>query len=151
MKISEYLREDCCIVGLAATDKDGAIREIAQKTSVSGKVINVDKFVADILERESLGSTGIGQNIAIPHARTDAVSGFVIGFGQSKGGVDFKSLDDQRVNLIFLMGADPRELNFYLRALAELSKLLMNKAFRQALMAIDSPTQAIDVIKKFEG
>jgi len=151
MKVSEYLREDCCVIGLAAKDKEGAIGEIAKKLGVSGKVINVDKFIADILERESLGSTGIGNNIGIPHARTDAVSGFVIGFGQSKEGVDFKSLDDQRVNLIFLMGADPKELNFYLRALAELSKLLMNKTFRQALMEAKTPSDVIAIIRQFEN
>jgi len=150
MKISDYLSEDCCVIGMSAQDKQGAIREIAQKTVAGGKVVDVDKFVSDILEREALGSTGIGQNIAIPHARTDAVKGFVIGFGQSKTGVDFKSLDDQRVNLIFLMGADPKELNFYLRALAELSKLLMNKSFRQALMQAETPSAAIEVIKQFE-
>jgi len=151
MKVSEYLREDCCVMGLQADDKDGAIREIAQKVAAAGKVTDVEKFIGDILERESLGSTGIGNNIGIPHARTDAVDGFVIGFGQSRTGVDFKSLDDQRVNLIFLMGADPKELNFYLRALAELSKLLMNKTFRQALMEAQTPAQAIAVIKQFEG
>ena len=151
MKISEYLCEDCCIMGLQSKDKDGAIREIAQKVSSTGKVLDVEKFIGDVLERESLGSTGIGNNIGIPHARTEAVNGFVIGFGQSKTGVDFKSLDDQRVNLIFLMGADPKELNFYLRALAELSKMLMNKTFRQALMEAHSSAEAIAVIKQFEG
>jgi len=151
MKVSEYLREDCCVIGLAAKDKEGAISEIAKKLAVSGKIVNVEKFIADILERESLGSTGIGNNIGIPHARTDAVNGFVIGFGQSKEGVDFKSLDDQRVNLIFLMGADPKELNFYLRALAELSKLLMNKTFRQALMEAKTATDVMNTIKQFES
>ena len=75
----------------------------------------------------------------------------MIGFGQSANGVDFKSLDDQRVNLIFLMGADPKELNFYLRALAELSKLLMNKTFRQALMEAKTAAEVITIVKQFEN
>ncbi len=151
MKVSDYLSENCCLISLAARDKEGAIREIAQRIYASGKVTDIEKFIGDALERESLGSTGIGNNIAIPHARTDAVKGFVIGFGRSKEGVDFKALDDQRVNLIFLMGADPRELNFYLRALAELSKLLMNKAFRQALLEVNTPADVVSVVRQFEG
>ena len=151
MKISDYLSENCCVMGLKAKDKDSAIREIACQLAADGKVADAEKFISDILERESLGSTGIGNNIGIPHARTAAVNGFVIGFGQSKEGVEFKSLDDQRVNLIFLMGADPKELNFYLRALAELSKLLMNKTFRQALIDANTAADVVSIVKQFES
>ena len=95
--------------------KEGAIKEIAESLNSARKLVDKDKFIADVLEREELGSTGIGSNVGIPHARTGAVKGFVIGFGKSKEGIEFKSLDGEKVNLVFLMGADPGELNLYLR------------------------------------
>lgn len=150
MRVSNYLKEKFCFMALKAQNKDEAIREIASSLDLSGKVIDQEKFVNDILERESLGSTGIGHNVAVPHARTPAVKGFVIGFGRSGLGIDFKALDEEKVNFIFLMGADPSELNLYLRILAELSKLLMNNSFRQALISASCAKEVIAIIKKFE-
>lgn len=150
MLVSNYLKENFCILDLKSSDKSGVIKEIAESLSSTDKLLNKEQFIQDVLERENLGSTGIGSNVAIPHARTTAVKGFVVGFGRSKSGIDFKSLDGEKVNLIFLMGADPGELNLYLRILAELSKLLMNSSFRQALLADDTEREVIDTIRKFE-
>lgn len=150
MFVSEYLKEKFCIMDLQADNKEGAVKEITQKLVDSGKLIDPKKFISDVLERESLGSTGIGNNVGIPHARTDAVKGFIIGFGKSNAGLEFKSLDGEKVNLIFLMGADPGELNLYLRILAELSKLLMNNNFRQELIAAKTEADIISIVKKFE-
>ena len=150
MIVSDYIKEKFCIMDLQSQDKEGAIKEVAQVLDGAGKVVDKEKFIADVLEREELGSTGIGNNVAIPHARTDAVKGFIMGFGRSMSGIEFNSLDGAKVNLVFLMGADPSELNLYLRILAELSKLLMDTAFRQALIAAQSPEDVIATIKKFE-
>ncbi len=150
MKVSDYLEQDCCVMDLKAQDKEGAIGEIVEVLTSRGKVAKEDKFIKDVLERESLGSTGIGNNVAIPHARTSAVRELVIGFGRSKAGIEFKALDGEPVKLIFLMGADPQDLNLYLRILAELSKLLMNSSFRQELLAASKKGELIDIIKKFE-
>jgi fructose-specific phosphotransferase system IIA component len=150
MKVSKYLKENDCVMDLNADTKEKAIREIAVQLSTVNKGLDSDKFVEDILEREGLGSTGIGHNIAIPHARTDSVSGFVIGFGKSIEGIDFKSIDGKKVHLIFLMGASPKDLNFYLRLLAELSKLFMNPSFRRELMLAQTAQEVIAAITKFE-
>lgn len=150
MSVSNYLKVKFCVMDLDSQDKESAIREIAGKLSEEGKLLNKDKFITDVLERESLGSTGIGNNVAIPHARTDSVRGFVIGFGRSKSGIEFNALDGDKVNLIFLMGADPGELNLYLRILAELSKLLMNNNFRQGLISASNAQEVVDTINKFE-
>jgi PTS system fructose-specific IIC component len=151
MRISDYLKKEFCIMELASATKHDAIKEIADLLKASGQVKDAGRFVADILERESLGSTGIGNKIAIPHSRTDAVNGFVIGFGRSANGIDFKALDGDRVNLIFLMGANPGELNLYLRLLAELSRFLMENSFRKALVSATTPEEIIDIFKRFEG
>lgn len=150
MKISDHLQKSHCIMDLQADKKEDVISELAQVLTASGKIVDKDKFIADILERESLGSTGIGNNVAIPHSRTDAVNGFVIGFGRSINGVDFNALDGEKVNLIFLMGANPNELNLYLRLLAELSKLLMEGIFRRELLNAKSHEEVIEIFKKFE-
>ncbi len=150
MIVSNYLKEECCLMEIKAQDKKGVIKEIAGKLSASGKVNDEEKFTNDVIEREGLGSTGIGKNVAIPHARTAAVKGFVIGFGKSSQGVDFSALDGEKVNLVFLMGADPGELNLYLRILAELSKLLMNSSFRESLIAAKDPKEVVSIVKKFE-
>lgn len=150
MKVSDYLRDNCCIMDLKSTGKEDAIKEIAQSLSQAGNVKKFDDFVAAVLEREKLGSTGIGHHIAIPHARTASVSGFVIGFGKSSEGVEFNAIDGQKVHIIFLMGTGPDELNTYLRLLAELSKLIMNASFRDQLTRAGSPAEVIKVIKDFE-
>lgn len=150
MKVSDYLNERFCVMELTSQDKEGAISEITDALVPSGKIIDAKKFVKDVLKRENLGSTGIGYSVAIPHARTDKVKGLVIGFGRSKTGVEFKSLDGQPVNFIFLMGTDPEGLNHYLRILAELSKLLMSVSFRHELFAVESAAEVIGVIKRFE-
>lgn len=150
MFVSDYLKDKFCVMDLQAKSREEAVKEIALKLNESGRVVDKEKFIKDVLERENLGSTGIGNKVGIPHARTDAVKGFVVGFGKSRAGIDFKALDGEKVNLVFLMGADPAELNLYLRILAELSKLLMNAAFRQALVSATSEKEVIDTVKKFE-
>ncbi|MBN3040820.1 MAG: PTS sugar transporter subunit IIA [Candidatus Omnitrophica bacterium] len=150
MLVSQYLKEKFCILELGSDTKEGAVREIADKLESTNKITNKEKFIDDVLEREHLGSTGIGNSIGIPHARTDSVKGFVMGFGRSSKGIEFKALDGVRVKLIFLMGADPGELNLYLRILAELSKLLMDQSFRDALLSASSEAEIIKILKKFD-
>ena len=135
---------------IVSTEKQGAIIELSDLLADCGKISDKESFTKDVLEREDLGSTGIGNNVGIPHARTSSVKGFVIAFGRSDAGIEFKALDAQPVKLVFLMGTDPSELNLYLRILAELSKLLMNVSFRQELLIASDAQAVIDVIKKFE-
>ena len=151
MKISEHLKASLCVMDLQAKAKAETIEELASVLNAAGKVLDQKKFVADILEREALGSTGIGHGVAIPHSRTESVNGFLIAFGKSMPGVEFQSLDGEKVNLVFLMGANPKELNLYLRLLAELSKLLMHSPFRQELSLAKTPEEVIEIFKKFEA
>ncbi len=147
--IFNYLRKENCILDLRSATKEGAIKELARCLSqCGGEVVDRDIFVKEILKRETLGSTGIGFHLAIPHARTKAVNGFVIAVGRSKKGIDFDAVDKEKVHLIFLMGANPRELNQYLRLLAQLSRLIMDKSFRKKIMEAGTPEE---VIRGFQG
>ncbi|MCF7872842.1 MAG: PTS sugar transporter subunit IIA [Candidatus Omnitrophica bacterium] len=151
MAVSSILRKECCILDLEATNKKNAISEIGEKLKTTKKIKNYPQFIKDVLAREKLGSTGIGNRIAIPHARTNSVKDIVIGFGKTKSGIDFNALDGEKVNLIFLMGANTKQLNLYLRILAEISKLLMNEGFRQTLLEAKDAGKIIDTIKHFEN
>lgn len=151
MAVSSILRKDCCILELKGKNKKDVVCEIGEKLKKTKKIKNHQQFLNDVLKREKLGSTGIGNKIAIPHARTDSVKDIVIGFGKTKDGIDFKALDGEKVNLIFLMGANPKQLNLYLRILAEISKLLMNEGFRQSLSEAKDANTIIQTIKHFES
>lgn len=151
MKISEYLKKEFCIMDLKSVTRDDAIREIAALLARSGKIRDEARFIADILEREKLGSTGIGNKVAIPHSPTESVDEFVIVFARSRQGIDFHSIDGDAVNLIFLMGTNPQELNLYLKLLAKLSKLLIEGSFRRELLSVATAEEAVATFTRFEA
>jgi fructose PTS system EIIBC or EIIC component len=150
MKLTDFLRPEFCVVDLKASNKEAAIRELASVLLPSGKINDKEDFIKHILERERLGSTGIGNRVAIPHAPTQSVSDLVVAFGRSVNGLDFQSLDGDEVNLIFLLGTNPDNLGIYLKFLAGLSRLLSNRQFREEFMAANSPPAIIEVLKKHE-
>ncbi|MFX1558173.1 MAG: PTS sugar transporter subunit IIA [Promethearchaeota archaeon] len=151
IRISDYLREDRILLDLKATNKTEAIQELVNLLKGSKEVINSEIFLKDIMERESLNTSGIRDQIAIPHARTDTVKSFVIVFGRSAEGIDFGALDDKPAKLIFLMGKPKkRRLKKYLTILSHLAKLLHKESFREALLKASSPKEVIDEFKKAE-
>ena len=150
MRLTDFLRPEFCLMDLKAVNKEAAIKELASVLLPSGKVNDKEDFIKHIMDRERLGSTGIGNHVAIPHAPTQSVNGLVVAFGRSIGGIDFQSLDGDEVNLIFLLGTNPQELGTYLKFLATLSRLLNNRQFREEFMTADSPAALIEVLKKHE-
>ncbi len=150
-RISEYLQKDACLMDLKATTKEQAIRELSAHMVRIGLVNDEQLFIHDLMEREKLGSTGIGHKVAIPHAPTQAVDGFVIGFARSSAGVDFAAMDGDEVNLIFAMGTNPQALSLYLQLLSQLSKLLRIESFRNDLIhTVKTADEVINLFKKFE-
>jgi PTS system fructose-specific IIA component/PTS system nitrogen regulatory IIA component len=135
---------------MKARSKDDAIRELADVLKAQGKVIDEEDFVKHVMEREKLGSTGIGNRVAIPHCPTKSVTGVVMAFGRSDQGIDFQSFDGHEVNNIFLMGTNPEDLNVYLKLLASLAKLLNDRIFRQEFAAASTADELIAVFKKHE-
>jgi len=150
MRISDYLKKEFCIMDLKASTKEEAIKELASVLKPSGKIKDLDDFIKHILEREALGSTGIGNRVAIPHSPTESVEGLVVAFGCSLRGIDFQSIDGDEVNFIFLMGTAPSDLNIYLKLLATLSRLLNDRLFREEFVLVDTPGEVIDLFKKHE-
>ncbi len=150
MKITDFLKEDCVIIGLKNRSKEGAINELLTLLEERGYIRNKKNIFETIMEREKLGSTGIGQGIAIPHAKTDQIDNLVGALGISKHGVDFDSLDGEFVYIIFLVLAPTESIGNHLKALAKIARLLKDKVFRNALRNSKDAKEAIKTIMEDE-
>ncbi len=148
MKITEYLVPEAIIPSLRSSDKEGAIKEIVEALARAGLVKNVDQTVGALLEREKLGSTGIGQNIAVPHAKSEEVKNLVLGVGISEKGVDFDALDGDLVNIIFLVIAPVDATGLHLKVLARIARLLKDKVFRNSLRNCKTVEKIYETIKE---
>ncbi|MEU0410340.1 fructose-specific PTS transporter subunit EIIC [Streptomyces griseorubiginosus] len=133
--LSGYLTEHTVKVALDARGKEAAIREMAELLARTGKVADVDELVATALRREEQGTTGLGEEIAIPHAKTDAVTAPVVGFARSAEGVEWGSLDGTKARLVFMISVPEAAAgDEHLRILALLSRKLMDPGFRERLL-----------------
>ncbi|MFB9761604.1 PTS fructose transporter subunit IIABC [Ectobacillus funiculus] len=133
MKITELLTSSTVILNLQAKTKAAAIDELVNKLNEAGKLTDKAKFKEAILAREAQSTTGIGEGIAIPHAKTSAVKVPAIAFGRSKEGVDYEALDGQPSHLFFMIAAPEGANNAHLETLSRLSSMLMNPAFRSKI------------------
>lgn len=141
MKIADYLRDDLIFLDIDASDKEEAIVKTIQAMSDKGVLKDVTKFLKEVIDREALGSTAIGEGVAFPHARTQYVNGIVIAFSRLKNGVNFDAADNKPVRLIFLMGTPIQKVSEYLKVLAELSKQLRIERVRKTLLEASDPLQ----------
>lgn len=136
MKILDILTsEELVAPNLAGADKTAVLRELAQHLARSHGGIDADRLVDVLWERERLGSTAIGDGIAIPHGKLPGLSGVIGAFGRHPAGVDFESLDGSPTHLFFLLVAPEDSVGQHLKALARVSRLLKDRAFRERLLA----------------
>ena len=135
MKITSILSEDSLIPDLKAKNKTDVVRELAETVSRAETSIGVTELVQILLEREKLGSTGIGSGVAIPHGKIPNLDHIVAAFGRSKSGIDFDSQDGEPAHLFFVLVAPENTAGLHLKALAKLSRLLKDPHFRDKLMA----------------
>ncbi|MBP7055809.1 MAG: PTS sugar transporter subunit IIA [Candidatus Omnitrophica bacterium] len=133
MKIMDFLNKKAITANLKATDKEGVIRELVDLLAAADEIKNKEDLVKSLLTRESLGSTGIGQGIGIPHAKSSNVKSLVAAFGLSQKGVNFDSLDGEPVYIFFLLIAPEESAGPHLKALARISRMLKDKYFRELL------------------
>ncbi|KMS67789.1 PTS fructose transporter subunit IIC [Streptomyces viridochromogenes] len=149
--LSGYLTEQTVKVELDATDKESAIREMAGLLAGTGKVTDVDELVATALRREAQGTTGLGEEIAIPHAKTDAVTAPIVGFARSAPGVEWGSLDGTKARLVFMIAVPEAAAgDEHLRILALLSRKLMDAGFRERLLAAGGERAVLGVLGEIE-
>ncbi|SDM85031.1 PTS system, fructose-specific IIC component [Streptomyces sp. cf386] len=147
--LSGYLTEPTVKVELDAADKESAIRELAGLLARTGKVADVDELVATALRREAQGTTGLGEEIAIPHAKTDAVTAPVVGFARSAEGVEWGSLDGTKARLVFMIAVPEAAAgDEHLRILALLSRKLMDPGFRERLLTAGDESAVLGVLSE---
>lgn len=130
----EELVKNAPMVELKAKSKDEALKELAEVFRNEPKVLNVDRFIQAIFEREKVISTGIGIGVAVPHVKIPEVKDFVLAFGRHHGGLDFDSLDDQPVHLVAMIGASDSQAGEFLKMLAQLVQTFRAKDVRRRLL-----------------
>ena len=143
MKIQDVLNKNVMLFDLQATDKEGVINEMIQSLVDNGVVTDFDTFKAGIMNREAQTSTGLGDGIAMPHSKNEAVKEATVLFAKSNKGVDYASLDGQPTDLFFMIAAPEGANDTHLAALAELSKYLMKPGFADKLRQASTPDQVI--------
>ncbi len=134
MKIADILDEAAVVQDLHSATKKGVLEELSHVLVQEGKIPDQDKVVEVLLEREKLGSTGIGDGIAIPHGKMKGIEELVASFGRSIQGVNFESVDNKPAHLFFLLVTPENSAGVHLKALARISRLLKDPSFRNRLM-----------------
>ncbi|AIK37391.1 MULTISPECIES: PTS fructose transporter subunit IIABC [Bacillus] len=151
MKITELLKRDTVIMDLTASAKEAVIDELVEKLEKAGRLNSQEEFKEAILQREMQSTTGIGEGIAIPHAKTKAVKQPAICFGRSVSGVNYESLDGQPAHLFFMIAASEGANNTHLETLSRLSTLLMDEGFRKQLLEAKSEEELLHLFDEKEN
>ena len=137
MRIAEFLREDLVFPDLAASDKAGILGELCAGLARAHPSLNASQLTETLLEREKLGSTGIGEGVAIPHGKLSGVPGLLAAFGRKRAGVDFAAIDGKPTFLFFVLFAPDNSAGLHLKALARISRLFKQPQFRQAILSAE--------------
>ena len=151
MKIQDLLKKDVMLLDLQATSKEAVIDEMITSLVDKGYVTDFEVFKTGILNREAQTTTGLGDGIAMPHAKNAAVKEATVLFAKSNKGVDYASLDGQPTDLFFMIAAPEGANDTHLAALAELSKYLMKPGFADKLRSVSSPEEVIAVFDEAEA
>ncbi|MBQ3437363.1 MAG: PTS sugar transporter subunit IIA [Fusobacterium sp.] len=151
VKITDYISENLISLDLKSKSRDEVLVELSKLLECSENITeeNNDIYKA-LIDREKLGSTGIGKGVAIPHAKTEKASKLTVAFGVSKKGIDFKSLDDENVNLFFVFASPNKDSHIYLKVLARISRLIREEEFRERLYNCKTAEEVIRCIEEKE-
>ncbi len=148
MKIMDILNKDCIIPELRSKNKREVLEELTGALLNCKANLDKEALVAVLLERERLGSTGIGDGIAIPHGKVQDLDELVLSFGRSTEGIEFDSMDGRPTHLFFLLIAPENSAGIHLRALAKISRLLKSGQFRQRLLEAETSEALFQVIQE---
>lgn len=146
MKILEVLAKEAILEDLKGTDKKSILEELVGPVSkISG--VSDDLLVKVLMDREQLGSTGIGGGVGIPHGKLKDLEALVLGFGLSRNGVDFESMDGKPTHIFFLLLTPENSTGLHLKLLARISRLLKNESFREKLLNAVDREEIFNVIE----
>jgi PTS system nitrogen regulatory IIA component len=151
MKITEILTPEMVIPELSGGTKNEVLSELAQRLCSAHREIAFDRLLAVLNERERLGSTAIGDGIAIPHGKIRGITQILGAFGRSTRGLDFDSLDGNPTHLFFLLIAPEESTSLHLKALARVSRLFKDGSFRQHLLEAPDEVELYRLLKEEDG
>ena len=146
MKIDDILKKDSIIANLAGANKGEILREITDFLQKQGLIKDKETLLNTLMEREKLGSTGIGENVAIPHGKSDELSQIITVFGRSLQGVDFESLDQKPVHFVCMVIAPSNSTGQHLKALARISRLFKNQDLREGILELQDANQIYSLL-----
>jgi PTS system nitrogen regulatory IIA component len=146
MNIADVLHKDAIVVNLTASDKKGVLEELSGPVArITG--IDRDDLVRVLIDRERLGSTGIGDGVGIPHGKLRDLDHLILGFGLSQEGVDFDSMDKRPTHIFFLLVTPENSTGPHLKLLAKIAKILKNNQFKERLMKASDQEEIFALIK----
>ncbi len=148
MRIQDIIPPEAVVDGLRAETKEGVLRELSEAVCRRLPALSPDRLTAILMDREGLGSTGIGEGVAIPHGKIPGIDRLVAVFGRSPGGVQFASLDGKPARLFFLILAPENSAGMHLKALARISRLLKDQRFRGRLLAAEGAKGLSQVLQE---
>lgn len=148
--LCELVQEGLIITELRSKHKDEVLEEMGNLFGRAGIVNDLNQLLKTIKQREEIESTGIGEGVAIPHARSNAVKQLTVAFGRSEEGVEFESLDGKPVHLIFMIVAPDNVHREYLQAVAKIARLLRIRDLKQRLRQAKSEEEVLGVIREFD-
>ena len=151
MRISDILTEDLIVTGLEGDSKDDIIEKMVDLVGTSPKVLDIDKVRKAIFERERIMSTGVGNGFAIPHGKTDAVSDIVAAFAVTEEEIDYDSLDEKPVRLVFLLVGKDNLVGPHIKLLSRISRLMNKEEFRKQLLTLETPKEILDLFRQEEA
>lgn len=153
MKFSDFVCREAVLGSLDAFDKEGAIREMTKSLVNAGQIAEQDyeNIIKALLKREELGSTGIGRGIAVPHTKHPSVERLIGTVAVSSEGVDFNSLDGEKVQLLFLLISPPDRPSDHLRALENVSRQLRNETFCRFLKQAGSSEEILQLLDEADN
>lgn len=148
MKIQDIVSPEAIVDDLRAESKEGVLRELSEVIANIVPKLSADSLAAILMERESLGSTGIGDGVAIPHGKVGGIEHLVAAFGRSRNGVQFQSLDGKPAHLFFLIVAPEYSAGMHLKALARISRLLKDERFRRSLLDAEDADELRRILRE---
>ena len=146
MKITDILKKEHIIPDLSFIDKESVLGEFSEFLAKKGAIEDKEALLVALLKREKLGSTGIGENVAIPHAKLDNLNAIITLFARSEKGVEFESLDKKPVHFICLVVAPTNSTGLHLKALARISRLLKSQPLRDAILKVKQVNQIYSLL-----
>lgn len=151
MKISDILTEETVKTALPGDSKDDILDAMIDLIATSPKVLDKAKVREAIFEREKIMSTGVGNGFAIPHGKTDAVSDIVAGFAVTASPIDYQSLDEKPVQLVFLLVGKDSMVGPHIKLLSRISRLMNKEDFRKRLLKVKTSKELLNMFKQEEA